>query len=117
MICFSKAARFGRFEGLLYETKEAIRIFEETCSCGDLVFLAGSILRVTSVSSDRVRVCDLKICAWAVEMFDFWTDSARDAIVTWVLCAKRLPLHKDVRKMISLLLWDSRKEALHSMST
>ena len=72
--------------------------------------------------SDSIRLNNLALggfhsqCATALELFRFWTDSAREMVVAWILCAKRLKLNKDVRQVISILLWETRKEALHKVS-
>ena len=125
MVWLSRAALFGRNADLVRETLAVVKAFEETGNYGNAVFLAGATLRRNSqllelsranhyvFNSMRASESDLKICARAVELFDFWTDSTREAVVTWIICAKRLFLHKDVRRIISLLLWESRKEALY----
>lgn len=45
-----------------------------------------------------------------------WDQVARDAAVAWVLFAKQIYFNKDVRRIISRLIWASRKNGLAAVS-
>ena len=47
----------------------------------------------------------------AIGMFDEWCDRARLAVRCWALIAKRLHICKDVRIIISRLIWERRVDA------
>ena len=78
------------------------------------VFMAGKILQGHLNESEKgvfaFLVSDARffVCAQAVEMFEIWIKEARDACVTWILCAKKLNVHKDVRRLIARSVWNGR---------
>ena len=63
---------------------------------------------VDYASAERVRQ--------AISMFDEWCDKARLAIRCWALVAKRLHICKDVRTMISKLVWERRVDADYKLA-
>ena len=84
-------------------------LFLESGNFREAVFFGGAILfRTAEFWPERNSYCES-----TVELFCFWTDSAREMVVAWILCAKRLQLNKDVRRVISSMLWETRKDALH----
>ena len=55
----------------------------------------------------------------SVILFCKWNNAARDAVIAWILVARRIGIRlvaPDVRKIISRLVWESRSDALHHMS-
>jgi len=60
-----------------------------------------------------------RLCTGYSVMYHIAIAKARDACVAWVLCANRMaggarhPICKDVRRIISKLVWRSRKEGLY----
>ena len=115
---FGRAAERGYLyeEHFLCELARAVKAHGTSGLFGDVVFLGGAALS-PRWSPDRVKVfVGLEGCGYcrrAMELFCFWTDSAREMIVAWILCAKYLQVNKDVRRLISCMLWETRKEALH----
>ena len=48
------------------------------------------------------------------DAFRVWKENSsktRDAVVCWILCARQLHVHKDVRRIITTMVWESRHEA------
>lgn len=39
-----------------------------------------------------------------------WDEFVRDGCIAWVACAKRIGVHKDIRRMIAKMVWKSREE-------
>ena len=118
MVWFSRAAERGYLyeDHFLAELARAVKLHAKSGLFGDVVFLGGTALSPLW-SPDRVKLfVGLEGCGYcrrAMELFCFWTDSARETVVAWILCAKRLQLNKDVRRVISCMLWETRKQALH----
>ena len=44
-------------------------------------------------------------CQTASEIYRYQLSAARKGVVAWILCARRLGVNKDVRRMISMRLW------------
>ena len=101
------------------ETNHVVKVFIQTRALGEVVFLAGMTLRgnlnekTQTVFGSEVDTPSFASCKQAVALSDFWIDSAREMCITWVLCAQRMGLNRDVRRKISELLWETKKEALH----
>ena len=52
----------------------------------------------------------VNVLVQAVAVYDACCDMAREMCVTWVLVAKRIGYNKDVRRMISKMVWETRRE-------
>ena len=94
-----------------------IQCYETNGSCGDAIFEAGEMLK-GNIDAEEEEVfgkkkdrSDLELFVRAVTMHDSWCDVVREACVAWILIAKRIRLNKDVRKMISVMVWETRREA------
>lgn len=46
----------------------------------------------------------------ALEHWKAWCDAARNAVNTWLLCALRLNVSRDMRRVIGQLIWDLRDQ-------
>lgn len=90
--------------------------FESDGSCGDVIFEAGEVLE-GSIDPEEDEVfgqkhgSDLDLFKRVLAMHEGWCKAARAACVAWILIAKRTGFHKDVRKMISKIVWKARSEA------
>ena len=117
-----RAAPYGA--GGRYLAREVARVVTEFDWSGrgaGVVFLAGQTLKGHVHVEDRrafddthkpLRRRELDACVRAVSLYDFWTKNARDSVVVWVLCAKRLNVNKDVRRKISRLVWSGQPHVL-----
>ncbi len=64
----------------------------------------GNMIDGVMYNSDSALLVGARRC---VELHLFWTNAAREALVTWTCCAKKV-IGKDVRGMISRMLWEER---------
>ncbi len=48
-----------------------------------------------------------------MDLYRKWEENAKNAIMCWTICASRLKLYKDVRQIISKLLWKEKMEWSH----
>ena len=66
----------------------------------EAIFIAGRMLQGNLNESEKgvfaFLVSDSRffVCVRAVELFEMWNREARDACVTWVLCARKLSCTK-----------------------
>ena len=45
-----------------------------------------------------------------VRMYDSCIERAREAVLCWMLCARRLGLYKDVARVVGRMVWEGRGE-------
>ena len=90
-------------------------------TCGSLIFAVGKMLKgKVDVEKKEVfghwhkqqRLSFFQTLLQAVAMYDRWCDAAREACVAWVLIAKQMGLNKDIRRMIAIIVWETRKEGM-----
>jgi hypothetical protein len=62
------------------------------------------------ISRDR-KIAILKLASEAVDLHLRWSEATRDAVVTWVMCAKVHNLHPDMRRHIAKIIWATRNES------
>jgi len=104
-------------------------MYEKNGQGADDAFFAGRVVkRRINVLKSTVwgRKCeagsDFLYCARAEALYDVWSGLTMDACDAWVVCAKRLEarglqsLCKDVRVMISKMIWDMRGPPVESHS-
>ena len=122
LIC--KLARFGCENMVMERTAKSLWLFrsDQSGHAGQL-FLLGETLKeqiegkfVFGQDKSKHELQNwLDGCLLAVEMFDFWCQPTKDAVVTWILCAKFRSLNKDVRRLIAILVWNARGESLREL--
>ena len=78
---------------------------------GGALMLAGETLKKMFDSESEFiarltpKVLPLRVVRWCVAA----SGVARTACVCWILCAKQMELHKDMRQLIAKFVWESRK--------
>ena len=94
------------------DLEEVLQCYETDWSFGSVLFEAGEMLKGNIDADGKVlgRIVDpgrLKLLLRAVAIYDDWCSVAREACVAWILVAKRMGVNKDVRKMISKMVWEA----------
>ena len=101
---------------LYFDLEEVFRRYATDGSCTDVIFEVGEMFKGSidvergMVFGRKHRSNDLDILLRAVGMYDRWCDVAREACVAWILIAKRIGVHKDVRRIIAKMVWEARRE-------
>ena len=85
-------------------------------SYSDLVFEVGELFTKNTDFSEgmvfgrREWPCLIDVLMQIVSLHDERCDAALEACIAWVLIAKRMRLNKDVRKMVSKMVWAGRRD-------
>jgi hypothetical protein len=87
---------------------------------GPLIFEIGFCLSgdgVVDVSKQKVlkevRQLHMRRASQALKMYASWLRLTREAIDCWTVIARRNGVAKDVRRIINVLIWESRKQGLY----
>ena len=79
---------------------------------------SGYAFNYSSDSESKSVANNIGAMSTCVLMYDTWCHLTRQAIYTWCMAVIRLKkLPRDIRKMIGLLIWKTRSEALHRINT
>ena len=106
---------YCRVEDIHSDLEAVLLRYAREGSCGDVIFEVGEMLKgYINVEKRQVfgREQDsgfLEMVVRAVAMYDRWCDLVREACVAWVIIARRMRVHKDVRRMIAKMVWETRR--------
>ena len=109
-----EVAPFGHGDYLTCALPAVFAEFDKNGSCSDAICAAGETLKGNVDAKKKTAFgipCErnFTLCQRSVQIYELCCETARNACIAWILCAKNLFFHKDLRKMISTLLWKTRK--------
>jgi hypothetical protein len=89
-------------------------VFNPTATLGCTIFQIGASLRGQNMVSGRLLFeKDVASANLAIKMHDLWCKLTRFALHSWGCVALRKGVSKDMRLMISEMIWESRREGLY----
>ena len=115
----SQIIRYGEPRGMPADVRSALLGLRMFPGAEEAVFVAGKSMRgllmgkTSMLGNVRCMASEVRDCARAIRLFLFWSSSTREAVMAWTLCARRLGVIKDVRGMISRMVWETRKLGLY----
>ena len=110
---------FGTDE-LVNNLRLVLDCYSRDSSNGRLLFEVGEMLlgkieaEVGKVFGRKEDASCVKVLLRTVAIYDACCNTASEGCVAWILVAKRLKVNKDVRTMISKMVWRNRREGMAS---
>jgi hypothetical protein len=120
-VWLGKAAVLGEYGWFLGGMSEQMLKFNAGNGFANVVFVIGRILKGHFDKEKRtifVRIASFDTyidpASQALHFYDFQLRSYRRAVDTWTIIGMRNSVVRDVRKMIAMIIWDAREEAVYS---
>lgn len=105
-----RAAQKGNNEPLCREIYFVTNEYAGNRTHSSTMFIMGRVLQMFNL--DYFDYKYLLRCPYyfdhALKLYNFWCDKARDAIICWMLIAKRFKLYKDVALLVAKHVWEGR---------
>jgi TPR repeat protein len=117
---WGRAAALGNAWNFLHEFARQVALFNSGSGSAAVVFAIGRALnghvdeQARTILSE-IFMFDSRIgpAKQAIAFYHLQIEATKDAIKTWTLVGIHFNVVKDVRKLISKLIWDSREQALY----
>jgi hypothetical protein len=99
------------FNNFVVYTRELVADHRKEKKHARLIFFAGEIMMHHPFRNTHRMNSDRRMeMTTVINMYNEWTNAARERVVLWVMWAKSIRFQKDVRRIISRLIWKGRKE-------
>ncbi len=100
--CCSIKTHHHNYSGYISRTIDAVRYASDARD----IFHAGKLFTLFGIDEIPANSIAYK----CMKYYRTCTNNARMALYTWMLISRRLPIHKDIRKVIGMHLWEHRNQ-------
>ncbi len=96
------------------EIEEQFAKFKAGTGHTEIIFAIGRVFKENIMEQSIFSLSSHRLANQALHFYNFQLQSYRKAVDTWTIISKRYNVVKDIRKLIGMIVWESRNDAKYT---